>query len=63
MFNKDDNINNNNNYKKKKKKKKEKKTYQAKRVFVFYLDFTFALISIPVHYNATFFCYNIFSFI
>ena len=55
MFNKDDNSNNNNNYKKKKKKKKkEKKTYQAKRVFVFYLDFTFALISIPVHYSATF---------
>ena len=29
-------------------------TYQAKRVFVFDLDFTFELISIPVHYSATF---------
>ena len=52
MFNKDDNSNNN---KKKKKKKKKKKTYQTKRVFVFDLDFTFELISIPVHYTATFF--------
>ena len=29
-------------------------TYQAKRVFVFDLDFTFELISIPVYYSATF---------
>ena len=36
------------------RRRRRSHTYQTKRAFVFDLDFTFELISIPVHYSATF---------